>query len=83
MPIFRYSAIRTRQTPESEWLISLSAPAVEIDSWAGVLPPAEFDWLGNLARSLGFKHVASGPFIRSSYHADEMVSAHADGNLPA
>jgi lipoic acid synthetase len=42
------------------------------------VPPAEFDALAVLARSLGFQHVASGPFVRSSYHADEMahVPAH-------
>jgi lipoic acid synthetase len=44
---------------------------------ARYLPPEEFDELGRLARSLGFKHVASGPFVRSSYHADEMAHAHA------
>jgi lipoyl synthase len=37
------------------------------------VPPAEFDELGRLARSLGFADVASGPFVRSSYHADEMA----------
>jgi lipoic acid synthetase len=37
------------------------------------LPPAEFDELGRLARALGFREVASGPFVRSSYHADEMA----------
>jgi lipoic acid synthetase len=37
------------------------------------LPPDEFDFLAVLARSLGFTQVASGPFVRSSYHADEMV----------
>jgi lipoic acid synthetase len=37
------------------------------------VPPAEFDALGRLARRMGFAHVASGPFVRSSYHADEMV----------
>ena len=37
------------------------------------LPPAEFDELGRLARALGFAEVASGPFVRSSYHADEMA----------
>jgi len=37
------------------------------------LPPAEFDELGRIARSLGFLDVASGPFVRSSYHADEMA----------
>jgi lipoic acid synthetase len=37
------------------------------------VPPAEFDELGRLARGLGFVDVASGPFVRSSYHADEMA----------
>ena len=37
------------------------------------LPPAEFDELGEMARSLGFEQVASGPFVRSSYHAREMA----------
>lgn len=31
--------------------------------------PEEFDRLGNIARSLGFSHVRSGPLVRSSYHA--------------
>lgn len=39
------------------------------------LPPSEFDELGRLARLLGFLDVASGPFVRSSYHADEMAKA--------
>ena len=37
------------------------------------LPPAEFDELGRMAKLLGFLEVASGPFVRSSYHADEMA----------
>jgi len=37
------------------------------------LPPEEFDRLGELARRMGFVDVASGPFVRSSYHADEMA----------
>ncbi|MGC8642461.1 MAG: lipoyl synthase [Isosphaeraceae bacterium] len=41
------------------------------------LPPDEFDKLGKLARSLGFLDVASGPFVRSSYHADEMARREA------
>lgn len=32
--------------------------------------PAEFDELGRYAKDLGFKNVASGPLVRSSYHAD-------------
>jgi lipoic acid synthetase len=33
--------------------------------------PEQFDALGRVARRLGFVHVASGPMVRSSYHADE------------
>ncbi|KGK41442.1 lipoyl synthase [Nitrincola sp. A-D6] len=32
--------------------------------------PDEFDEFGRIAKSLGFSHVASGPLVRSSYHAD-------------
>ena len=32
--------------------------------------PAEFESLGEFARGLGFSSVASGPLVRSSYHAD-------------
>ncbi len=32
--------------------------------------PAEFDSIGAFARDLGFASVASGPLVRSSYHAD-------------
>jgi lipoic acid synthetase len=37
------------------------------------VPPAEFDALAALARLMGFKQVVAGPFVRSSYHADDMV----------
>jgi lipoic acid synthetase len=37
------------------------------------VPPEEFDALAGIARSLGFRQVASGPFVRSSYHADELA----------
>jgi len=37
------------------------------------LPPEEFDELGQLARRIGFAQVASGPMVRSSYHAREMT----------
>ena len=35
------------------------------------ITPAAFDELGRQARELGFVHVASGPLVRSSYHAGE------------
>lgn len=50
-------------------------PTVEHLSVARYLPPEEFDELGRLARSMGFTQVASGPFVRSSYHAREMVAS--------
>jgi lipoic acid synthetase len=34
------------------------------------LPPEGFQTLGTEARAMGFTHVASGPLVRSSYHAD-------------
>jgi len=36
--------------------------------------PDEFDELGEYARSIGFDNVASGPMVRSSYHADLQAS---------
>ena len=35
------------------------------------VPPEEFARLGRMAEEMGFTHVASGPMVRSSYHADE------------
>jgi len=32
--------------------------------------PEEFQLLGQYAQTIGFNHVASGPLVRSSYHAD-------------
>ena len=37
--------------------------------------PEQFDAFGRVARSMGFLHVASGPMVRSSYHADEFNAA--------
>ena len=38
--------------------------------------PDEFRQLGALAKRIGFKEVASGPFVRSSYHAREMAQSY-------
>ena len=35
--------------------------------------PAEFDRLRVLGEQMGFDHVASGPMVRSSYHADQQA----------
>ncbi|MXY46815.1 MAG: lipoyl synthase [Chloroflexi bacterium] len=37
--------------------------------------PGEFDELRQEGEALGFRHVASGPLVRSSYHADEQHAA--------
>jgi lipoic acid synthetase len=37
------------------------------------VPPGEFDELAELAKGMGFAKVASGPFVRSSYHARDMA----------
>ncbi len=36
--------------------------------------PEQFEMLGNVAKDLGFLNVASGPFVRSSYHADKQAA---------
>ncbi len=39
------------------------------------VPPTEFAELGAISEKLGFQQVASGPFVRSSYHAREMAQS--------
>ncbi len=39
--------------------------------------PTEFEELARYGRSLGFDWVSSGPFVRSSYHAESAVGASA------
>jgi lipoic acid synthetase len=41
--------------------------------------PEEFEELGAAAQELGFRQVASGPFVRSSYHARDMAEGLARG----
>ena len=43
--------------------------------------PTEFDELKEAGEAMGFKHVASGPLVRSSYHADQQHAA-AQSALP-
>jgi lipoic acid synthetase len=37
--------------------------------------PDEFRWLKDEALKVGFKHVESGPLVRSSYHAHEQAES--------
>ncbi len=46
------------------------------------VPPEEFDEIGDQCRQLGFRMVASGPFVRSSYHADDMTAFLDSGTQP-
>jgi len=45
---------------------------IELDRY---VTPAEFAELKRIGMALGFKHVESGPLVRSSYHAWEQVQA--------
>ena len=49
------------------------APTLKHIPIARFVPPAEFDDLAAKARLLGFSQVVAGPFVRSSYHAADMV----------
>jgi lipoic acid synthetase len=49
------------------------APTLKHIPVSRFVPPAEFDSIATTARHLGFQQVVAGPFVRSSYHADEMV----------
>ena len=40
--------------------------------------PEEFKDLEQAGLEMGFKHVAAGPLVRSSYHADEQHNAAVD-----
>jgi lipoyl synthase len=50
------------------------APTLKHIRVARFVPPEEFDALAVLARTLGFRQVVAGPYVRSSYHAGEMVT---------
>jgi lipoic acid synthetase len=49
-----------------------SADHIPIDRY---VTPDEFAELRDFGRAIGFKHVESGPLVRSSYHAWEQVQA--------
>jgi lipoic acid synthetase len=49
------------------------APTLKHIPIARFVSPGEFDSLAAKARLMGFRQVVAGPFVRSSYHADDMV----------
>jgi len=44
--------------------------------------PDEFTALARAAYALGFEHIAAGPLVRSSYHADQHVAQRRPGSGP-
>jgi lipoic acid synthetase len=40
------------------------------------VPPEEFEEYKRLGEEMGFKAIASGPFVRSSFHAAKMFNSH-------
>jgi lipoic acid synthetase len=57
------------------------APTLKHIPVARYVSPQEFDDLAARARTMGFLKVVAGPFVRSSYHADEMVGEEAHPTL--
>ncbi len=64
------SALRRMRHPHAR---AVSAPSPDHLPVARYVPPAEFAELRIEAMKLGFRHVESGPLVRSSYHAWEHV----------
>ena len=58
------------------------APTLKHVPVARFVSPGEFDELAARARLMGFRQVVAGPFVRSSYHADEMVPGHGADHAP-
>ncbi len=50
---------------------------------AEYIPPDTFDRYGKMAEARGFVHVASGPMVRSSYHADEFNAMDESAAAPS
>jgi len=50
-------------------------PTLEHLPIAEFVTPEAFEEFGRIGREMGFRHVASGPMVRSSYHAEEVEVA--------
>ena len=58
-------------------------PSVSHLPVARFVHPTEFDALAETGRAMGFSHVASGPMVRSSYHADRQAAGVRAAGIPA
>lgn len=59
------------------------APTLKHIPVARFVPPAEFDAIAGQARLIGFTQVVAGPYVRSSYHAGDMVPHRESADRPA
>jgi lipoic acid synthetase len=50
-------------------------PSVHHHEVVRYVEPGEFEFLGDTGRRLGFRHVLSGPLVRSSFHASETFTS--------
>ncbi len=48
---------------------------------ARIVPPSEFQFMKEEALKMGFRHVESGPLVRSSYHAHEQAESVASSGF--
>jgi lipoic acid synthetase len=65
-------AVRCDVVTLGQYLAPTLKHSIPVDRY---VPPEEFDAIAARARLLGFSKVVAGPFVRSSYHADDMVPA--------
>jgi lipoic acid synthetase len=74
-------AFRDLRAAGCEWLTlgQYLAPTPGHFPVARFVPPEEFEQYANAARALGFTEVASGPRVRSSYRAGDMIRPAAAG----
>ena len=63
------------EPPELESAKDISIPAAHGAIPARLYTPKEFVELKTEALKMGFRHVESGPLVRSSYHAHEQAAS--------
>ena len=71
----RSSAISPRSTATSSPSASICAPRATTCPWRASTRRASFAELKTEALKMGFRHVESGPLVRSSYHAHEQAAS--------
>lgn len=72
-----HAVLRDLRTVDCRWLGigQYLAPSRAHQSVAEFIPPERFDSLRDVALQLGFTHVESAPYVRSSYHAGSYGSS--------